>query len=756
MLAATKRVRLSYEELYQLKALIGGALTLISLWTLFYLDVRSGPLLLLTSAAVVAVTLFPRLPGRIPGVVWVAATPSLITVIVVDFVISRPDIIAPLLRMVVLLVLMRSLQSRRRREDLQLILLCLFMVVVSGVLTLSLTFALQILVFTPCAIALLFVINLTESFDRPNEIPEGLWSGFTWRHFLGRIYRVFDVRLSAFAVFLFLGVVVVSSLIFVLMPRFRLDQAIPFLNLKGKARSGFTDQISFGDIVEIIEDNSVALRVDLPEGLDEVPVNPYWRMVVLDEYFNRSFRMSYSAKRENRPFSDNVFSMQRIGPRQVQRSDGNSGSWTFYLEGGISKYLPAVGLFDNLRFQNRQDVVFNYILHLNSTSSISSGVLFYQMDGMSPMHAYPVTPEERKELPGLQPVFLESDDGLAGSRVPYPETTMVVPGGDANLRILNRILSEITRGETLGTDEFCQRAVDYLRDRHGYSLSVSLPPGEADELVRWMGSSVPGHCELFAGSFTLLARLAGIPTRVVTGFKGGTWSGFENYYMVRNRDAHAWCEVYDGKKDWVRVDPTPGSGPAGLESAVTASFGQLNIDKSWRAYLDSLRILWYRRIVNFDRDQQTAVASYMKSAGSEFLETLRLLLQERTLAFRNWLRQPWTGGHWEKVGLFAVGAAFFFLLFRYAHLWIPKVTSEARVFGIDFSGDPVRKRAGRLVRKFRTRSAALDALDPSVAPEEWQQAYRLLLALRFGDSRDRPNPKPVFRQARRLLKRYTG
>ena len=119
----------------------------------------------------------------------------------------------------------------------------------------------------------------------------------------------------------------------------------------------------------------------------------------------------------------------------------------------------------------------------------------------------------------------------------------------------------------------------------------------------------------------VLARLAGIPTRIVTGFQGGTWSGFENYYMVRNRDAHAWCEVYDESGVWFRVDPTPGSGRLG-ETA--SRQGLLLVDTSWSAYFDSLRILWYRRIVNFDKDQQAEMASKFRTAGVETMNTLAI------------------------------------------------------------------------------------------------------------------------------------
>ena len=79
-------------------------------------------------------------------------------------------------------------------------------------------------------------------------------------------------------------------------------------------------------------------------------------------------------------------------------------------------------------------------------------------------------------------------------------------------------------------------------------------------------SKEDGHCELFAGAFTLLARTAGHPTRVVGGFVGGTWN--EDYLIVRNSNAHAWCEIFDGAESWLRVDPTMSAGGAGGQSVL--------------------------------------------------------------------------------------------------------------------------------------------------------------------------------------------
>ena len=71
--------------------------------------------------------------------------------------------------------------TSQRRDDLQVIVLGLFLIVVAGVLTVSLTFAVQILAFTGCALAFLLVITLTDSVEvKPAETKKGLKGLITW------------------------------------------------------------------------------------------------------------------------------------------------------------------------------------------------------------------------------------------------------------------------------------------------------------------------------------------------------------------------------------------------------------------------------------------------------------------------------------------------------------------------------------------------------------------------------------------------
>jgi hypothetical protein len=64
-----------------------------------------------------------------------------------------------------------------------------------------------------------------------------------------------------------------------------------------------------------------------------------------------------------------------------------------------------------------------------------------------------------------------------------------------------------------------------------------------------------GFCEHYAGAFASLLRLAGVPARVVVGYKGGTRNPLGGYWRLAYSDAHAWTEVWDGS-GWLRIDPT--------------------------------------------------------------------------------------------------------------------------------------------------------------------------------------------------------
>jgi hypothetical protein len=110
------------------------------------------------------------------------------------------------------------------------------------------------------------------------------------------------------------------------------------------------------------------------------------------------------------------------------------------------------------------------------------------------------------------------------------------------------------------TGEKVRAIRDYFRNNFQYSLEpVDRPPG-TDALNHFLLSGHPAHCEFFASGAVTLLRLQGIPARYATGYRVMQLEEEDGeYWIARNRDAHAWAEAFDEQTQrWIIVEATPG------------------------------------------------------------------------------------------------------------------------------------------------------------------------------------------------------
>lgn len=708
----------------QLKWLLGGLLVLLSVGTVLYMDLEAWTISGVTAAAVALVLWRPTLPARVPAWVHRLAFPAIVVFFAGDLYLTM-EVLPPIVRLDILLLLYRGISYRQRRDDLQLVVLGLFLIVVAGVLSVSIAFAAQIIAFTACALAFLLVITLCEATPvspAAAAAPAGppAWAVHAdWLRLLRRVREVLDWRVVVLGSLLFAGVVGVSALLFLAIPRFQLENSL-FLErfMSRKARTGFSDSIKFGDVTDIQQDDGVAVSVDVSDPA-RIPALPYWRMVVLDEYREGAFRISPALRRA-------AFSAERsdAGLRGIARSRrGEPVVWTFYLEAGVSRYLPLLGAFEILRFRERQNFRFADRLGLVALRDEPVSMTAYRVEGMTQAGVLPD--------PGLAGRLKAAEPGAAD----LPQLDLQV--GEADRAVLRRVVAEIAGGGELGAEEFAARATAWLASRHGYSLQSTVPAGSGDALVRWLDSRAPGHCELFAGALVLLAREAGHPARVVTGFRGGSWNGFSNNFTLRNSDAHAWCEVFDvGAAQWRRVDPTPGAPVPGVEETGPAAVAQAaRVDRSWSARLDSLRVFWYRRIVNFDQRTQEETLRAVKTATQESGKRLREALEQAVARLKAWLAGPWDFARAGRVLAVLVAlAGLGWLGWRFRpSVWRLMHRGRRRE-------DPVRRQAGRWLVRLRGRE-----VEPAVLAE--------LQRLRYGAPEGWPEPAAVWRKAKRAAQR---
>ena len=117
------------------------------------------------------------------------------------------------------------------------------------------------------------------------------------------------------------------------------------------------------------------------------------------------------------------------------------------------------------------------------------------------------------------------------------------------------------------TGEKIHAVVSYFRTNYIYSLELDIAP-DRDKLIHFLLEESSGYCEYFASGAAILLRLAGVPTRYITGFSVTEQDAQSGLWVARNMDAHAWAEAWDQERNlWTIVEATVGQELVGVSDA---------------------------------------------------------------------------------------------------------------------------------------------------------------------------------------------
>jgi len=142
---------------------------------------------------------------------------------------------------------------------------------------------------------------------------------------------------------------------------------------------------------------------------------------------------------------------------------------------------------------------------------------------------------------------------------------------------------------------FARALERHLHTAFTYS-TTHRPSNTRDPIVEFLSVDRQGHCELFASALAAMARSLGMRARVVTGYLASEYNGIGGYYIVRERNAHAWVEIDCGEQGWQVFDGTP---PADIqrEHAVDRS-----ILSTLRELYEHLEFMWLDTFVTYDKE----------------------------------------------------------------------------------------------------------------------------------------------------------
>lgn len=223
---------------------------------------------------------------------------------------------------------------------------------------------------------------------------------------------------------------------------------------------------------------------------------------------------------------------------------------------------------------------------------------------------------------------------------------------DGNPR--SRALASQWVGQALDEDAIVQRALDVYRS--GFAYTMSPPVIKGDMVDSFLFGTRQGYCEHFAGSFVFLMRAAGIPARVVLGYRGGEFNALGSHYVVRQALAHAWAEVWLKGRGWVRIDPvtvlpvsatnqvangsaednaattTANSQPASITASVTMQ-GRVMSLVEW------LQKGWKRQVLGYQQQDQRKLLRLIsgKRPSKTMLLSLMAVLTMAWLCLTSWL-----------------------------------------------------------------------------------------------------------------------
>jgi transglutaminase-like putative cysteine protease len=176
-----------------------------------------------------------------------------------------------------------------------------------------------------------------------------------------------------------------------------------------------------------------------------------------------------------------------------------------------------------------------------------------------------------------------------------------------------------------------RRLVDYLQHNYGYTLE--LPNDEhSDPIAHFLFERKQGHCEYFASSLALMLRSIGIPSRVVTGFQGGTLNPVNGWYTVRASDAHSWVEAFIPGNGWTEYDATP----------ATARLQTASIFARVTNLIEAADLFWQDWVVQYDLERQFKLANQLEQTrfGTRTRSAVGFVqsLHETAAAIGDWLK----------------------------------------------------------------------------------------------------------------------
>lgn len=365
---------------------------------------------------------------------------------------------------------------------------------------------------------------------------------------------------------LLLWVMPLCIALFVLFPR------LPPLwqtDRQHQAQTGLADELSLGGLERLVQDNSLAFRVEF-EGEKPPQQELYWRAKVFERFNGKDWLPALLPASQPLSPQQAGYQYKLVVEPHFQRSLFSLGQVNQF-QGQVKPI--AAGLIESYQQINRR---FSYGL---------------RSDGEA------VAQQNNEEA--IRNLILRHSNPQASA------------------------LAVQLKQQHPTASAYAKALYQYFQNNQ-FSYSLRPPVlNKAAQIDQFLFEHRIGFCGHYASAASYLFRAAGIPARVVGGYQGGSWQGAGDYLQVLQKDAHAWVEYLDQGR-WRRFDATAIVAPLrltqGLSDALSLSerqfldqFFQQGMLGDWLQQLEWLDYYWSVWVLSFDQTEQRFIWRHLKS-----------------------------------------------------------------------------------------------------------------------------------------------
>ncbi len=499
-------------------------------------------------------------------------------ILLIDLTVVSRDLLPAGIHFLIVLLDVKLLTLQQRRDYRHLYAISLMAILASAALTTDAWYVPVFLLYLLAAVWTLLLYHLTQESSETPAMALPMSTAACHTILSGRITHRFFWLTNGTAVL----TVALTLGIFFLIPRIG---AGVLQKTSGEAlrTTGFSDRVDLGTIGSVKQDPQIVMRIELPDQPAVEKDRFYLRGLAYDQYNGRSWSHSGTRRRSLNFVADGTFLARPTGSRLSN-----------------SQSLPI-----------RQDILLETldtaVLFAAPFAELVSGeFLTVQTDAMSGLHLpFPPSSRIRYSVTSQAPQLF-ADERIAPT-LAYPDSIrsqyLQVPMGSQQVADLAYRVSQ------QATTPF-ERTVaiqQHLLENYRYSLEADTTM-LSHPLEEFLFTRKTGYCEHYATAMVVMLRTVGIPARLVTGFLATEWNEYGNYFTVRQRDAHAWVEVYFPRSGWITMDPTP-TVSAAVAPTRWEPLSQLG---------ESVRLKWDRLFVHYSAKDQLAVVHGVRE-GSDAL-----------------------------------------------------------------------------------------------------------------------------------------